>query len=437
MRESQVKIYEPKNSQGSHRGRTFNICVGFTLLFMTALAQTSPPLPPLPSLETSYPIGAQDREVTLAILLKIATPVIGSLSENKLRQSIPTNPWEGNRKQFSVVEAFARTLCGIAPWLELGPDNTPEGHNREAMIKMACASIGNIVDPSSPDYVNWGEENQMLVEGAFFALALLRAPKQLWKGLAAEDRVRVLEELKKTRSVKPCQNNWLLFSAMIEVALWKFSGEFERQPIETAVKKHMEWYLGDGTFGDGPEYHWDYYNSYVIHPMLLDILGVCKEKRDLLGDLFPVALARARRYAVVQERMISPEGTYPLIGRSSIYRVGAFQLLSQIFLIHQSPPQILPGAVRAALTTVIRRMHEAPGTFDSGGWLQFGLVGLQPGVRDSYNSKGSTYLTTFGFLHLGLSAEDPFWTMAGSAWTQRKIWVGDPTCGSDGAYHEH
>jgi len=404
---------------------------------MKAHDQTPPSLPPLPSLEISYPNGAQDREVTLAILLKIATPVLEALSENRLRQSIPTNPWEGDRRPFSVVEAFARTLCGIAPWLELGPDNTPEGQSREAMIKMARAAIHNIFDPSSPDYVDWGEEKATLVEGSFLSQALLRAPKQLWEGLTAEDRVRILEELKKTRAFTPYQNNWLLFCAMIEVALWKFSGEFERQPIETAVTKHMEWYMGDGTYGDGQEYHWDYYNSYVIHPMLLDILRACQEMGDSLGDLFPVELGRARRYAVVQERMISPEGTYPIIGRSSTYRLGAFQLLSQIFLIHQSPPQISAGAVRAALTTVIRRMHEAPGTFDSGGWLQFGLVGLQPGVRDSYNSTGSIYLTTFGFLHLGLPADDPFWTVAGAAWTQRRIWAGDPTCVGDGAYHEH
>ena len=81
--------------------------------------------------------------------------------------------------------------------------------------------------------------------------------------------------------------------------------------------------MGDGTYGDGAEYHWDYYNSYVIQPMLLEVLRVCVEKKNPLGDLRPKVLARARRYALVQERLISPEGTFPVIGRSSAYRFGA------------------------------------------------------------------------------------------------------------------
>ena len=33
------------------------------------------------------------------------------------------------------------------------------------------------------------------------------------------------------------------------------------------------WYKGDGVYGDGPPFHWDYYNSFVIQPMLLNILA--------------------------------------------------------------------------------------------------------------------------------------------------------------------
>ena len=47
---------------------------------------------------------------------------------------------------------------------------------------------------------------------------------------------------------------------------------FDAMRIDYAVREHQEWYVGDGLYGDGPQFHWDYYNSFVIQPMLLDVL---------------------------------------------------------------------------------------------------------------------------------------------------------------------
>jgi hypothetical protein len=118
--------------------------------------------------------------------------------------------------------------------------------------------------------------------------------------------------------------------------------------------------------------------------------------------------------------MISPEGTFPVIGRSSAYRFGAFQLLAEISLLRGLPPELNPGAVRGALTAVIRRTMDTPGTFDAQGWLQVGAVGHQPSIRENYISTGSLYLCLCGLLQLGLPANDPFWTSNAEPWTQKK-----------------
>ena len=138
----------------------------------------------------------------------------------------------------------------------------------------------------------------------------------------------------------------------------------------------------------------------------------------------PQIRARARRYAAVQERMISPEGTYPVIGRSSAYRFGAFHLLAVMALQHQLPPELKPAAVRGALTAVVRRTMAAPGTLDAQGWLQVGAVGHQPSLCEGYISTGSLYLCLFGLVELGLPASDPFWTAPPEPWTQKQIWSG-------------
>jgi hypothetical protein len=217
---------------------------------------------------------------------------------------------------------------------------------------------------------------------------------------------------------------------MIEAGLLKFTGNCEMPPIQKAIDSFLhKWYLGDGIYGDGPVFHWDYYNSYVIQPMFLEVL------HELIEANVPdkakyekeeaIVLTRAKRYAYVLESLISPEGTYPPLGRSLAYRFGAFQLLSQMALMQQLPEGVKPQEVRAALYTVIKRQLSAPGTFDKNGWLQIGMVGHQPAIAQGYISTGSLYLCSEAFLILGLPPENDFWKGPDADWIAKKVWGGD------------
>ncbi|HEX9047338.1 MAG TPA: DUF2264 domain-containing protein [Verrucomicrobiae bacterium] len=387
------------------------------------------------TLVASAQTGADDRAFQVQVLTRIAEPVLTALAGGQLKASMPHYDWERSRTNFAPLEAFGRTLAGIAPWLELGSDDSDEGKLRARFIDLSVKSLVNATDPHSPDFMNFSRGGQPVVDTAFLALGLLRAPHQLWEKLSAAQKSNVVAALKASRAITPGESNWLLFSATVEAALWQFTGECELKPIEYAVKRHEQWYVGDGAYGDGTEYHWDYYNSYVIQPMLLEVLRVCADKKNSLGDLRPKMLARARRYAVVQARLISPEGTFPVIGRSSAYRFGAFHLLADIAWQHELPDELKPAAVRCGLTAVIRRMIEAPETFDARGWLQVGAVGHQPGIREGYISTGSLYLCTFGLLQLGLPPADPFWTAPPEPWPQKQIWSG-ADIRADHAYSE-
>jgi len=50
---------------------------------------------------------------------------------------------------------------------------------------------------------------------------------------------------------------------MVETGLFLLGAEYKTQRIEYDVKKILGWYLCDGIYGDGPEFHFDYYNSFV------------------------------------------------------------------------------------------------------------------------------------------------------------------------------
>lgn len=374
--------------------------------------------------------GKKERKYLVESLIKIANPVLTALSQNQLVAKMPVEEVAKGREQFTHLEAFGRLLAGMAPWLELRPDNSPEGQLREKYILLARRCLHNATDPQSPDFMNFDQGSQPVVDAAFLVQALLRAPKQLWDPLDQETKNNIIAALKSTRVITPYNSNWLFFSAMIEAGLLKFTGNCEMPPIQKAIDSFLhKWYLGDGIYGDGPVFHWDYYNSYVIQPMFLEVL------HELIEANVPdkakyekeeaIVLTRAKRYAYVLESLISPEGTYPPLGRSLAYRFGAFQLLSQMALMQQLPEGVKPQEVRAALYTVIKRQLSAPGTFDKNGWLQIGMVGHQPAIAQGYISTGSLYLCSEAFLILGLPPENDFWKGPDADWIAKKVWSGD------------
>lgn len=68
---------------------------------------------------------------------------------------------------------------------------------------------------------------------------------------------------------------------MTETFLLKIGEDYDPSRIDYALKKIPEWYYGDGVYGDGPSFAMDYYNSFVIQPMLVEVLQVMVEKNFL------------------------------------------------------------------------------------------------------------------------------------------------------------
>jgi hypothetical protein len=371
--------------------------------------------------------AGDDRAYWLEVVKQVSDPVLEALGRQKLRATMPVEAAQGAveaRRQSTHLEAFGRLLSGLAPWLELGAVAGQEGVLQGRYRELARAGIHHGTDPSSPDSMNFGTTPQSLVDAAFLALAIVRSPVELWEKLDRGTRRNLVEALVKTRTVLPGRNNWLLFSAMVEACLCLMGEPWDKMRVDYAVQQHEQWYVGDGMYGDGQHFHWDYYNSFVIHPMLLHVLDAVQTKSSAWSSLRDGVLERAQRYAAIQERMISPEATFPPIGRSLAYRFGAFHLLAEISLRRQLPAEVSPEQVRCALTAVMRRMIDAPGTFDAKGWLTIGLAGHQPSIGEPYISTGSCYLCAAAWLPLGLSGTDPFWAGPAKRWTARKAWEG-------------
>jgi hypothetical protein len=361
----------------------------------------------------------------LSVLRRLADPVLNNLANETLKARMPVEEVAGaNRRGVTHLEALGRLIAGIAPWLELPANDSAEGRVRARYVDLARRAIDRAVDPASRDFMNFTTDRQPLVDAAFLAEGILRAPRVLNEALDPKTKRNLIAALESTRPIPPGFNNWLLFSATVEAALAKLGSKWDQMRVDYALRQHDQWYKGDGAYGDGPEFHWDYYNSFVIHPMLIDVLAVVRDEMPAWKTLAERVEARARRYAGVQERLIAPDGSFPAIGRSIAYRFGAFHLLAQAALHGRLPEDVKPAQVRSALTAVIKRSMSPPETFDADGWLRIGFCGHQPGIGERYISTGSLYLCAAGLLPLGLPESDEFWVAPAQPWTSVLAWSG-------------
>ena len=369
-----------------------------------------------------------DREINLQYLDKVARPVIMNLANDELKAKMVVVLAENSdsretRLKVTYLEAFGRTLSGIGPWLNLEGGSAEEQKLRNQYREWTLKAIANAVNPKAKDYLKW-DGAQPLVDGAFFALGMIRCP-WLWQHLPVPVQQQVAVALIATRAYTPSYNNWLLFTGVIEAFFCKYGLKYDAVRMEFGVREFMEhWYTGDGMFADGMTFHLDYYNSYVIQPFLSAIVDVANQKSNSYNNYADRLDKIGKRYAEIQERMINTDGSYPALGRSIAYRGGAFQHLANMAYQKRLPPSLTPAQVRCALTAVVKRTLGAPGTFTKDGWLNMGVAGNQIGLADYYITTGSLYLCTDIFLPLGLPETDEYWSGPAQPWSAVKIWSG-------------
>lgn len=425
-------------------------------------------------------IEPSDREIWTTLLYRMSQPVLQPMAEGRLQEvmnfesgNLEVSPtWDGRDKKVAYMETFARLMAGLAPWISLPDDDSAECQMRQQLRQWALQAYKNAVDPQSPDRLGWENGGQTLVDAAYLVESFHRGWNALWEPLDTETKLRYVREIQKLHRYDPPYQNWLLFCGMEEAFLMKAEASLRKSGVDleaaglstplydafrikTAVNKVEEWYIGDGWYADGPSFAFDYYNSFVIQPMYAEIIEmVCDVQPNnsylihsisqdyrTQGPKHRLAQVRERmqKYSCILERMVSPEGTYPVFGRSIPYRLAVFQPLSMLAWQKNLPQELSNGQVRAAITAVMKRMYAAdlyqlglsqqaahtPTNFNEGGFLTIGFVGSHPNVADVYTNNGSLYLTSLAFLPLGLPADDPFWTDAPQPWTSLKAWSGE------------
>lgn len=387
--------------------------------------------------DKQFDTPSEERTYWCNLLYRIAEPVLKNMSEGQLHVNMPvevSSTWDDRNVEVAYMEAFGRLMSGLAPWLSLPDDDTVEGRQRKQLRQWALQSYRNAVDPESPDYLGWTSGGQTLVDAAYLAESFYRGYDTLWLPLDDKTKERYIKEFQGVRQYDPPYTNWLLFVSIIECFLMKVGAPYDSCRLHICLNKIEEWYVGDGWYSDGPAFTLDYYNAFVIHPMYTECLDMIRQVR---GDdtyicnpegainRYENALKRMQRQSVVLERFVSPEATFPVLGRSVPYRLAVFQPLALLALWNKLPEELSSGQVRSVITAVMKRMFDVPENFNEKGFLTLGFMGRNPNIADFYTDTGSLYVTTQAFLPLGLPSDHTFWTSRSEKWTSKKAWEGD------------
>ncbi|MGH9371149.1 MAG: DUF2264 domain-containing protein, partial [Vicinamibacterales bacterium] len=154
---------------------------------------------------------SSDRSTWIVLLRRLADPVLGNLATETLKARMPVEQQQGaNRAGVTHLEALGRLVAGIAPWIELAADDTEEGRLRAKYAELTRRAIDRAVDPSSKDFLNFTRDRQPLVDAAFLAQGVLRAPGALHASLDEPTKKNLVAALESTRPTLPGFNNWLL-----------------------------------------------------------------------------------------------------------------------------------------------------------------------------------------------------------------------------------
>ena len=175
--------------------------------------------------------NAEEHLIKAQLLFKIDT----IMKQGRMKQAEAADP---KRRSVSHLEALGRLTAGIAPWIELAADGSDEGRLRAEYAALTRRAIARAVDPSSSDFLSFTHERQPLVDAAFLAQGVLRAPRALGDALDPPARRNLVAALEATRSIVPAYNNWLLFAATVEAALGRLGAPWDRVRVDYALRQH-------------------------------------------------------------------------------------------------------------------------------------------------------------------------------------------------------
>ena len=307
--------------------------------------------------QAQAPAPAGDRASWVAMLRKVADPVLRTWRRARLPRGCRwSRPAATNRRAVTYLEAAGRLIAGLAPWIELAADATPEGRLRAEYAALTRRAIARAVDPASADFMNFTRERQPLVDAAFLAHGLLRARRALVDELDATTRRQLVAALESTRAIAPPFNNWLLFSATVEAGLAVLGASGIACASTMPCDSTTSGTRATASMATGRRSTGTTTTASSSSPMMLDVLDVVRDENAAWKALDD-ARTRTRHALRRRSSNASSDLTEPSRRRAGRSPTGAARSSRsrRPRSVARCPTDVTPPQVRGALAAVIRR----------------------------------------------------------------------------------
>lgn len=299
------------------------------------------------------------------------------------------------------MEGFSRPLWALAPyWLGGGqPGPFAEVYRR---------GLAAGADPDGPEY--WGspgDYDQLFVEMAAIACAILEVPAVVWEPLAENEKQNLARWLNTINTHELPHCNWLFFRVLVDLALDSVGMPCDLPQMERDLDEIDSWYVGDGWYTDGTPSIKPQRDYYI--PWALQYYGVLYSV--FAARRAPARAERFRRRALEFGRQFAfwfdENGAALPYGRSLGYRFGQCAFYSACVFAGLEP---LPLPVMKGIIVRNLQWWMARPIFDRDGVLTIGYTYPQLYMSERYNAPGSPYWGMKSFVVLALPADHPFWS---------------------------
>ncbi len=306
----------------------------------------------------------------------------------------------GYSENIANIEAFARVLWGLAPYLSGGGSN-------EQLENIYLRGITKGTDPKAPEY--WGtpdDYSQLFVEMAAISLGMILAPQKLWDPLSPEAKSNLTAWLGTINDHALWLTNWAFFGVLVNVALLKVgSDRFNQQALDKCLSNINSLYVGDGWYTDAYPYsQFDYYNAFAFHFYGLLYATFMQERDPVQSQQFK---ERANIFGQQFVYWFDKTGAAVPYGRSLTYRFAEAAFFSACIYAGIEPLPL------ATMKGIIERHLEywwQSHMRDFSGILTIGYRYPNLIMAENYNAPGSPLWALKTFLVLGLPDNHPYWS---------------------------
>ncbi len=268
-------------------------------------------------------------------------------------------------------------------------------------------AIINGTDPQSKDF--WkGHPDPLTQVGSMFSLAVYMCPEKFWDPLTAQQKINLLDYLRKHVYLGTSDNNWFYFRAVSIALLDRNGAASNREVFTKGFERIFGFQQGDGWFMDGTKATsnrgFDYYNFGAFHMYNSMLYRYDTLWREQFGKRIEQVTAQFLKGVPY---FYGRDGGHIPWGRSLNYRfISNAPIAWAVLNGYCSLPL---GQARHIVSGSLKYFWER-GCLSGNGLLPLGYWGENASVPEWYLAQGDAYWAMQGMACILIPESDSFWT---------------------------